>query len=356
MLDKATQIRPGEEFDDSALSAYLEAHWPGFERLIEKRQFPGGYSNLTYLLSTNLGEYVLRRPPIGANIQTAHDMAREYKVLSLLSPVYDKIPKPVLYCDDAAVIGAPFFLMERINGIILRGHAVVEIAPTAEEMHALSLATIDNMVALHQIDIRHSRLMELGKPEGYVARQIGGWIDRYYKSATTVIENMDRVTQWLQLNEPADGVPALIHNDYKYDNLVLSPDNLAQIEAVLDWEMATIGDPLMDLGTTLAYWTEPGEAKALPLAAAIPTWLPGNLNREELVARYALRSGRDVSNILFYFVYGTFKVAVIVQQIYARYKKGLTQDPRFASLIEAVHFFADQAVRAIETKQISHLR
>ncbi|NUQ26266.1 MAG: phosphotransferase family protein [Saprospiraceae bacterium] len=355
MLDKATSIRPGEEFDVSALTTYLREHWPGFEVINDIHQFPGGYSNLTYLLVTNLGEFVLRRPPVGANIQSAHDMSREFKVLSLLNPVYEKSPKPILHCEDTSVIGAPYFIMERVNGIILRGHTISEVSPSADEMHALSIATIDNMVALHQLDIRHSRLLELGKPEGYVARQIGGWIDRYYKSATDVIENMDRVTQWLQLNEPADGIPALIHNDYKYDNLVLSPDNLAQIEAVLDWEMATIGDPLMDLGTTLAYWCEPYEAKALPLAAAIPTWLPGNLNREELVARYAVRSGRDVSNILFYYVYGTFKVAVIVQQIYARYKKGLTQDPRFAGLIDAVHFFANQAVKAIEARRISNL-
>ncbi|MBK8703610.1 MAG: phosphotransferase family protein [Saprospiraceae bacterium] len=355
MLDKATSIRPGEEFDVSALTTYLRKRWPGFEDINDIHQFPGGYSNLTYLLVTNLGEFVLRRPPIGANIQSAHDMSREFKVLSLLNPIYEKTPKSILFCEDAAVIGAPFYLMERVNGIILRGHIVADISPSPDEMRTLSTATIDNMVALHQLDIHHSGLLELGKPEGYVARQIGGWIDRYYKSATDVIENMDLVTQWLQLNEPADGSPALIHNDYKYDNLVLSPDNLAQIEAVLDWEMATIGDPLMDLGTTLAYWSEPHEAKALPLAAAIPTWLPGNLNREEIVARYALRSGRDVSNILFYFVYGTFKVAVIVQQIYARYKKGHTQDPRFASLIDAVHFFASQAVKAIEAKRISNL-
>lgn len=355
ITDQAGQIRPGEALDIEKLQAYLRMHWDGFSRLTEVRQFPGGYSNLTYLLVTNLGEFVLRRPPFGANIQGGHDMSREFRVLSLLKPVYAKIPSPILFCDDPEVLGAPFYLMQRVTGVILRGSSMKELTPDADTMRLVSQATVDNLAQLHSIDIESAGLTSLGKPEGYIERQVKGWIDRYFKAQTDEIESMAAIAAWMPDHQPADGLPALIHNDYKYDNLVLNPDRWSEVIAVLDWEMATIGDPLMDLGTTLAYWTEASEARINRLAASNATWLPGNFNRREVVEQYACQSGRDMSNILFFYVFGAFKIGVIAQQIYARFKKGHTQDPRFMTLIDAVRFFGDRARLALDNNKISSL-
>jgi len=349
MLDQATTIRPGEELPLSDLQNYLQKALDGFDAIKAIQQFPGGYSNLTYLVQTNQGDYVLRRPPIGANIKSAHDMGREYRVLSLLQPVYQKIPEPILYCEKEDIIGAPFYLMERVEGVILRAKPPKNVSLTPELMRGLSKAAIDNLVQLHRLDIEKTGLAQLGKPEGYIERQIHGWIKRYYKAETDTIESMNEVAEWMQHHLPEPQPPALIHNDYKYDNLVLHPENLIEIRAVLDWEMTTVGDPLMDLGTTLGYWSEPEDVKNVPLAASNLTYLPGNFSRREVVNYYGEQSGRDVSNILFYYVYGAFKIAVIVQQIYARYKKGLTQDARFANLGQAVQYFGNTARKAIET-------
>jgi len=348
MLDQATTIRLGEELPLHELQNYLRQAITGFDTITAIRQFPGGYSNLTYLVQTNLGDYVLRRPPFGANIKSAHDMGREYRVLRLLQPVYEKIPEPIVYCENEAVIGAPFYLMERVEGVILRAKPPKGMSLTPELMRGLSKATVDNLVDLHSLDIEATGLAQLGKPEGYIERQIHGWIKRYYKAETDKIESMNEVAEWMQQHLPEPQEPALIHNDYKYDNLVLNPENLTDIRAVLDWEMTTVGDPLMDLGTTLGYWSEPEDVKNVPLAASNLTYLPGNFSRKEVVQYYGEQSGRDVSKVLFYYVYGAFKIAVIVQQIYARYKKGLTQDARFANLIQAVQYFGNTARKAIE--------
>lgn len=347
MLDQPTNIRPGEELDLHQLQAYLQDHWPGHECIEELKQFPGGYSNLTYALRTNQGEYVLRRPPFGANIRSAHDMGREYRVLSLLQPHYDKIPQPVLRCTDEGVIGAHFYLMERVPGVILRNQPPKDIELSPELMQGLAKATIDNLADLHQIDIYSTGLSDLGKPAGYIERQVTGWIKRYRKAETDTVPGMDALAKWLPTHQPDDGPPTLIHNDYKYDNLVLDQNVLTRIRAVLDWEMCTVGDPLMDLGTTLAYWIEPGEETPLTTGVANLTWLPGNLTRREVVARYEQHSGRDVSDIVFYYAYGAFKIGVILQQIYKRYVQGHTQDPRFAFLIELVKVFGRQGEQAV---------
>ncbi len=355
MLDQATDVRKGEELDQQKLEAYLQRHWQGFSSLKATRQFPGGYSNLTYLLETDRGEYVLRRPPFGANIKTAHDMGREFRVLSALEGIYDKIPRPVLHCEEEGVIGAPFYIMERVKGVILRGgaHKKADLEPRL--MRAISEAAVDNLAALHRIDIEATGLINMGKPEGYVGRQVEGWIGRYYKAETDTIQSMNELAEWMRKHQPQDGPPGLIHNDYKYDNLVLQEGRLSHILAVLDWEMATVGDPLMDLGTSLAYWTEGPEARMMPLAAGNLTWLPGNLTRGEVVERYAAQTGREIKDSLFYYVYGAFKIGVIVQQIYARYKKGHTKDERFANLIEAVRFFGEIGRRALEKGRVSGL-
>jgi aminoglycoside phosphotransferase (APT) family kinase protein len=345
-MDKAKDIRPGEELKEKALQVYLQQYWPGHERITDIKQFPGGYSNLTYALSTNQGEYVLRRPPFGANIKSAHDMGREFRVLNLLQPHYNKIPQPVLMCENTEVIGAPFYLMERVQGVILRNQVPKDLDLTPARMRALSEATVDNLAALHAIDIEATGLIDLGKPEGYIERQVTGWIKRYRKAETDTVASMDALTEWLPQNQPPDGAPGLIHNDYKYDNLVLDPNDLSHIKAVLDWEMCTVGDPLMDLGTTLAYWINPGEENMLTQGVANLTWLPGNLTREEVVERYAMASGRNLDDISFYFAFGAFKIGVILQQIYKRYKEGHTQDPRFAFLIELVKVFGKRGIGA----------
>ena len=291
---------------------------------------------------------------MGTYAPRAHDMQREYQVLSLLKPVYDQVPTPLHYCEDESVIGAPFYLMERVPGVILRGLASQDTELTPILMQRLSEKAVDQLADLHALDIEQTGLVQLGKPEGYVQRQVEGWTARYRRAETDEIVGMNEAMDWLASNMPTErGAPAFIHNDYKYDNLVLNPHDFTHITAVLDWEMATVGDPLMDLGTTLGYWAEEQDHPALKPFNL--TWLPGNLNREAVAQRYAERSGRDLSGTLFYYVFGCFKIGVIVQQIYARYRQGHTQDPRFAGLIHVVQACADNTQKAIGLNRISGL-
>jgi len=352
-LDKAKKVQEGETLDIIKLSTYLEAHLNSFEKITEIKQFPGGYSNLTYLLKTDTKEYVLRRPPKGAKIKSAHDMHREYEVLSLLQPVYEKIPYPICYCEDVNIIGAPFYMMERIQGIILRNKIPTGLQLTENHFKQLSTQTIDNLLSLHQLDIHKTGLAKLGNPEGYVARQVSGWTKRYFNAETDSIKGMNQASEWLQNNIPQTQINTFIHNDYKYDNLILDADTL-NIKAVLDWEMATIGDPLMDLGTTLAYWVQKEDNDAL--RAFNLTWVDGNLSREGVLNYYAKKRTLGLNNILFYYVFGCFKLGVIAQQIYARYKKGFTKDHRFAALIYVVNACADNAKNAIKFNRIHNFK
>jgi len=350
MIDEPKNIRPGEGLDLEKLKAYFESHLPGFTGHLEFSQFPSGFSNLTYLLKSEENEYVLRRPPFGANIKGGHDMSREFKVLSALKDVYAKVPKPVLFCDDHEVMGADFYLMKRVKGVILRGQAPKEIELKPALMRSISETTVDHLAELHLIDLEATGLADFGKPEGYTERQVEGWIGRYYKSETDKIPQMDEAASWMQQHIPEQPQVSLIHNDYKYDNLILNPNNLDEIVAVLDWEMATIGNPLMDMGTSLAYWAEAGDSDVLKPFSL--TWLPGNFTRKEFVERYEEQTGFDLTDQLFYYVFGAFKIGVIIQQIYARYKKGLTRDPRFANLIYAVMACGENAAKALEKNKI----
>jgi aminoglycoside phosphotransferase (APT) family kinase protein len=353
-LDQPQNIRSGEELNTAQLESYLKKQIPDLRGALQIQQFPSGYSNLTYALQFDNRELVLRRPPFGAKIKTAHDMAREYRILSSLIQTYPKVPQPLLYCDDESIIGAPFYVMERVNGVILRAQPPAGINLSPELMRRLSETCIDNLAAIHQIDIAKTGLRDLAKPEGYVERQIRGWTQRYQNARTDEIPEIERVIAWLSANLPPESGAALIHNDYKYDNLVLDPNDLSQIIAVLDWEMATIGDPLMDLGTTLGYWIEPDDPPEMKMFGL--THLPGNLNREQLVARYAEKSGREIPNIVFHYVYGLLKISVIVQQIYFRYRQGHTQDARFAALIHVVRACGKMAQLALEKNRIQRLR
>ncbi len=355
-IDIPQTVRQGEELNLENLKRFLHTEIPDLQGEIQIAQFPSGFSNLTYLLRIGEKEYVLRRPPFGANIKSAHDMSREYRILCSIAPAYPKVPKPLLYTDDTSIIGAEFYMMERVKGVILRQKPPQDLLLTPAMMLAISTSVIDNLAEIHLIDIQKYQLTHLGKPEGYVKRQVEGWVERYKKAETDHITAMNDTADWLLANMPsADNAPTLIHNDYKYDNVVLNPKRLDEIVAVLDWEMATVGDPLMDLGTTLGYWAEEGDTEVLKNFSL--TRLAGNLNRTQIVERYAERTGRNpvdlLEKIVFYYAFGCFKIGVIVQQIYARYKKGFTQDKRFANLIYLVHACGQCANKAIKTGKIS---
>ena len=353
--DQPTAVRTGEALDAERLQAYLSERLPGAGGTLVVEQFPSGFSNLTYLIRLADRALVLRRPPFGANIKSAHDMGREYRILSHLSPVYPKVPKPLLYCDDASVLGAPFYVMERVEGIILRSKMPQDMIPPPERMARIAEAFVDTFAELHAVDYEAAGLAELGRPQGYVQRQIEGWTRRYHRARTDEVPEIERAAQWLAEHRPSEADAALIHNDFKYDNLVLAPDDWGRVIAVLDWEMATVGDPLMDLGTTLGYWVDADDPPAMEQLGLSPTTLPGNPTRAELVERYAQKSGRDVGRVVFYYVYGLFKLAVIIQQIYHRYKQGHTQDPRFSRLIDNVRGCGHVATQAIEKGRIDRL-
>jgi aminoglycoside phosphotransferase (APT) family kinase protein len=345
--DDTRDVRKGEELDGARLQAFLSAKL-GALGPVTVKQFPGGHSNLTYLVRCAGKEYVLRRPPFGTKVKTAHDMGREFRVLSQLAPVYPRAPRPVLFCEDESVLGAKFYLMERIPGVILRRElpAGLEIKPAVAKR--LCESFVDVLCELHALDVKAIGLGDFGQPEGYVARQVGGWAKRYKDAQTDDIPEVEQVGKWLGTHLPVSGPPTLIHNDYKFDNLVLDPGDLSKIVGILDWEMATLGDPLMDLGTALCYWVDATDPDLLQLFAFGPTALPGMLTRRQVAERYGAATGRDLSHIGFYYCFGLFKTAVVAQQIYARYKQGLTHDERFAMFIEAVRVLARQAAAAID--------
>ncbi len=314
-------------------------------------QFKGGFSNLTYDIRLDDLEVVMRRPPFGTKISKAHDMVREYRVLeSLVKAGYQKIPKPILCCEDESVIGSPFFIMEKVNGMILRNSIPPDIQIDQGFFTTLSKNTIDVLLQLHQLDLEFSGLDQLGKPQGYIERQVSGWSERYFKAKTDELQEMGLVSEWLGANQPKQENFGFIHNDLKYDNLVLSGPTDPSIRAVLDWEMATVGDPLMDLGTTLAYWSESSDPEILKMFNL--TYPTGNFTRAEVIAYYGYESKMNMDNILFYYVFGLFKVGVIAQQIYKRYSMGFASDPRFSNLIKAVSACGKLAVNSIQTQKI----
>ncbi len=412
-MTETRPVRPGEEIDVERLRAYLEGEL-GTHQAIEIEQFPGGSSNLTYLVRiegvptaaedtsvppavaggvfeaadegtpTSLGtrehyrpltqavptEFVLRRPPFGNTVKTAHDMRREFDVLSKLSAVYQPAPKPILFCDDDAVIGSEFYLMERRHGLIIRGRipgTQTESVPPAvaggafqprdletsqHARHHVCKAFIQNLADLHQLDYKAAGFENLGRIEGYNRRQVEGWTKRYFAAKTHGWDALERSIEWLNANIPAESGASLIHNDYKFDNVMLDPENLGRITAVLDWEMVTVGDPLMDLGTTLGYWMSADAGDEMLNMPFNPRVLMENISRSELVEMYEESLGRKVPDMLFYYVFGTFKIAVIAQQIYARYAKGFTQDERFAGFHVFVAALGRISARALEAGKI----
>lgn len=346
-IDTPRPVRSGEELDLDRLTPYLQAALDRSGAPVTVEQFPGGHSNLTYFVRVGDAGYVLRRPPFGSQVKTAHDMEREHRLLSRLAPVCARAPRPIHLCTDESILGCKFYLMERREGVILRRRppADVELAPPLAR--GLGEAAVDALVELHAIDIDATGLVELGHPDGYVRRQVEGWTRRYDAARTDDIPGMVRLAAWLDGHIPVSGAPTLLHNDFKYDNLVLDPADLTRITAILDWEMATVGDPLMDLGTALCYWIEADDHDTLVSFAFGPTTVPGSLTRAEVAERYARATGRDLRDILFYYTFGLFKTAVVAQQIYVRFVRGHTRDPRFAAMIHGVRALADHAERTL---------
>ncbi len=335
-MPETIRVRPGEELPGPALEAYLREHLEGFTGGLQIDQFAGGHSNLTYRLVTPGSEYVLRRAPLGPVPPKAHDMAREYRVLRALSPVFPKAPRALLCCEDAAVIGATFYVMERRFGRTFR-HA----SEIAGEGAAMSTAMVDTLTELHAIDVTQPPFPEIGKPEGFVRRQVLGWTERWERAKLEPLPELDAVVAYLNQTIPESGPPSVVHNDYKLDNLLFSADK-PEVEAVLDWEMTTIGDPLADLGMALAYWQVGG---AHEVQGQLPS---GWLTREGFIERYALGTGRDLRHVAWHETLGLMKIAVILQQIYVRYVRGQTHDERFGRFGESVRRLAALAHRHLE--------
>ena len=336
-MAETIRIREGEGFDLEAVERYLREHIEDLpEGELEVRQFPSGASNLTYLLKIGDWEGVLRRPPLGPVPPKAHDMGREAHVLARLHEAYPLAPKPYFFCDDESVIGAPFYVMERRAGVVVDDSFPEGVEPNPGLCRGMSRMVADTLAELHAVDPNEAGLGDLGRPEGFLERQVRGWIGRYDKAKTDEIAEVGPIVRWLADRIPESPEPTIIHNDYKLNNLILNPEDLTDVRAVLDWEMATVGDPLFDLAVSLSYWTEPTDPEDLREVMPTVTSIPGFMTRKEFMEHYAKKSGRDLSEMHWYMVFGYFKLAVILQQIYARWKKGQTRDARFADFDERV--------------------
>ncbi|MGI9647779.1 MAG: phosphotransferase family protein [Acidimicrobiia bacterium] len=336
-------VRPGEEFDEEAVARFLRDRLPGADAGLTVRQFGGGAANLTYELDYGDQVYVLRRPPLGPIAPRSHDMEREHRVLSRLPDVYSPAPRAHLFCDDESVIGAPFVVMERRYGLVVRRRMPAAYADRPEAPRQMGEALIEGLAALHAVDYRALGLEDLGKPAGFIERQVAGWFGRWERAKSEDVSAMEVAHKWLQDNLPPDGPPSLIHNDYKLDNSMFAADDPSQLVAVFDWDMATLGDPLSDLGTLLTYWLDDDDPEEVRAFSPMPHDGVGFPSREELVERYARLSGRDLSGIGFYHVLGLYRVAVILAQIYIRWERGQTSDERFAGLGDLVKLIAARA-------------
>lgn len=344
------EVRPTEQLDWAALAAYLRWTLPvhqikglDFSAEMEVSQFPGGHSNLTYLVRFGGAELVVRRPPLGPVPPKAHDMAREYRWLAALNPVFPLAPRPYLLCEDVSVIGSVFYVMERRRGIVVRHDEPLPLANHPEQRRRVSEAIVDTLADLHAIDVTSPPLSELGKPEGFVERQLRGWTERWHRAKTSELPEMDALAAWLTERLPPNPErAAVVHGDFKLDNVLLDPLDLGHLVAVFDWEMSALGDPLVDLGILLAYWAPtapPSQQDGLTTVTHRPGWM----SREEIIERYAERSGRDVAAIRYFETFALFKIAVVIQQIYFRYVRGQTDDPRFANFGDRVTYLARHA-------------
>jgi aminoglycoside phosphotransferase (APT) family kinase protein len=345
LRDQPTTVRAGEEIDLERLGQWLRTmlNVDGEPAVL---QYPSGYSNLTYLLRFGDLEVVLRRPPHGSKPKTGHDMKREHAILTAIHRAFPYCPRPLALCEDDTVIGCPFFVMERLHGIIVRREFPPGLALQPKDVRALFDRLVDVLVELHALEYRALGLEGFGQPQGYVARQVSGWCGRYRRARTPDVPDGEDLMAWLERNLPADNAGCIIHNDYRLDNVVLETDDPLHIVGVLDWEMATLGDPLMDLGSALAYWVESGDPPAMQALRMMPTTASGAPSRREVISRYARSSGRPIDDFDFYYRFGLFRLAGIAQQIYYRSYHGQTADPRFRALGTQVKILVDAAATA----------
>ncbi|PID21795.1 phosphotransferase family protein [Sporosarcina sp. P3] len=336
-------VRSGEELNKEKLQHFIHDHIPEApEGELHIRQFSAGHSNLTYLLRINEWEAVLRRPPLGPVAPKAHDMEREYQILSTLHPYFKAAPKPYVFSSDEEIVGSPFFIMERRNGIVLDTEFPDDTAYTPELGRKISELLVEQLVSLHQVDYKKTKLVDMVKPEGFMERQVAGWIGRYERAKTNEVKGLDELTEYLKSHVPASAEPTIIHYDYKLNNAMFSED-YSEMTGLFDWEMTTVGDPLADVGAAMSYWIQADDPEMLKKGLGKPpvTVMEGFFTRDEFIQRYAEKSGRDVSSIDYYLTFAYFKLAVICQQIYYRYKKGQTQDQRFAHF----HVFVENLIQ-----------
>lgn len=345
-------VRPEAVLDLDAVSRFLRGRLPHTDGPLEVAQFAGGHANLTYLLRFGTHEYVLRRPPSGPVAQGAYDMGREFRALSALWPVFPPASRPYVYCDDTSVLGAPFFVMERRRGLVIHKEMPGEYRNRPDLYRRLSEAVVDTLVALHAIDYKAIGLETLGRPTGFVERQVNNWIKRWERAKVEDIPLLDELGRWLLAHLPQSQAPTLLHNDYKLDNMMVDPADIAHIVALFDWDQCTLGDPLVDLGLLLNYWTQADDSPGRQSFAQAPTTLPGFYTRAEIVQRYAQRSGRDVSAIAFYETFALWKTAIVVMQLFVLYKNGQLQDERLMDfnqravhIAEAAHAVAYPTIR-----------
>ena len=337
--DTTVDVRAEDAFDAAAMHAWLAARVEGLGAEAPRvRQFPGGASNLTYLLTYPDRELILRRPPAGHKAASAHDMRREYRVQHALEPVFPYVPRMLAFGDDPAVLGGDFYVMEKLDGLILRGNLPEGMTLAPEQARELSGKVVDRLVDLHAVDVSAAGLADLGKGAGYIERQVRGWSDRFTAARTDNVGDFAEVRAWLASNQPGEVKICLIHNDYRLDNLVLDGPSTLNIVGVLDWEMATLGDPLMELGSMLAYWVQAGDDDVMQASRRQPTHLPGIFTREEFVARYAEKTGLAIGDWRFYEVYGLFRLAAVLQQLYRRYHDGATRNPAFKDFWQFVGY------------------
>ncbi|MCP4757649.1 MAG: phosphotransferase family protein [Proteobacteria bacterium] len=328
--DAANDIRKGEELDAAGLEEFLRDSIDGLEGSLTIKQFPGGHSNLTYSLSFGDREMVLRRPPIGSKVKAAHDMKREYTVLKALDRVFPYTPRPLAFTEDTSIVGSPFYVMERLQGYILRRSLPKGVTLSAAQARELCRSMMKVLAQLHSLDYRKIGLEDFGKPEGYVERQVKGWMDRYRDARTPDVPDGEDVMAWLEANRPPDAEkPSIVHGDWKPDNIVLDTDDPTQVVGVLDWEMATIGDPFMDAAFTMIFFNEEADLKAVGISASLPAILRESVSREEMLRYYQEFSGRSIENPDYYYVFNMFRLAGLLQQIYYRFYHGITKDPRF---------------------------
>ena len=354
LVDRAGDIRQGEELDLDNLKQYLQSVLGDQVANMELKQFPGGFSNLTYQVCCGDNKWVLRRPPFGSTVKSAHDMSREFKILSALKGVFSYGPKPINFCDDHSVIGCDFYLMNYIEGLVIRRNYPSGLSLESQQVRQQWLNFFDVLGDLHSVNLAQAGLADFGRPAGYVERQVEGWSKRWEAAVTPDTENMDRIISWLRDNMPAEsGLARVIHNDFKLDNVIFSVTDPLQVIGVLDWEMATVGDPLMDLGCTLAYWVQEDDPSIFRQYRTMPSDTPGAPKRSEIIERFSQRTGLSVDHFPFYFCFGQFRLAVIGQQIYYRYYHGETQDHRFKIMVEKTRILKQMCDLIISGK-ISH--